>query len=65
MIAGHFINYQSSFIKLIHSVIGSTQDFDSCSLGSSPNELTIYSDNVMAASQSPKLMVLVRVRFRV
>ena len=50
---------------MIHSVIGSTQDFDSWSLGSSPNELTIYSDNVMAASQSPKLMVLVRVRFRV
>lgn len=39
MITEQFIIYQLS-LKLIHSVIGSTQDFDSWSLGSSPNEST-------------------------
>ncbi len=29
-------------LKLIHSVIGSTQDFDSWSLGSSPDESTQF-----------------------
>lgn len=53
-------------LKLIHSVIGSTQDFDSCCSGSSPDESTKNCfDGVMVASQSPKLMVLVRIQFGV
>lgn len=34
------IAYYSLLIILIHGVIGSTQDFDSCCSGSSPDEST-------------------------
>ncbi len=33
-------HHLSIIIKLIHGVIGSTQDFDSCCSGSSPDEST-------------------------
>ncbi len=33
-------HHLSILIKLIHGVIGSTQDFDSCCSGSNPDEST-------------------------